>query len=251
VFVNLTCSMISLSAWRGAVWLLPWTLFAGCSRSDADVIDGSAAAATGGSRQGDVSSGNAAGAPDAVPPAAAGEGGRSDGAGEAPTAAGGNAGEGPLVEAGAGGEALDGRRLPSCEVGQEGAFCGQHLSPKGDVNTRYFCDLQAGLLAQAPCPGICDPDYNTCKAGTGTGQGDYTRPLAQCLHCFSEPCLGQMQDCQQEALCAAHYTCLTECDASQVCEDACQSAFAEEPLLAELIECANDSGCAMLCAAVF
>ncbi len=166
----------------------------------------------------------------------------------------GGAGDG---NGGAGRRAANGERpprdpgstVPTCPEDGLGAFCGAHLSPKGDVNTRYFCE-SSGLVAQVVCPGVCDAGSNTCRqsSGTGTGQGDSVRPLDKCEQCFARPCQDQQLACEADDRCFAHFECVTGCDPSQGCEDNCELAFPDEPLLGALRECLDANGCAALCA---
>ncbi len=141
------------------------------------------------------------------------------------------------------------RTPPTCSPALNGTYCGPHLSPAGDVNTRYFCSVGA-LVAEAVCPGVCDAASNSCKqgAGTGGGQGGANKPpWALCRVCWATQCTAALAACEGDAQCTAHLQCLRTCDASLECHTACSKAFVNEPLLAKLDACLDASSCSKLC----
>ena len=138
---------------------------------------------------------------------------------------------------------------PGCGKQLDGTLCGDNMDPPGADYTRYFCSAGV-VLAEARCPGACDPNSNTCELSDGTGQGDDNMGLntpIRCRACYAALCRPELTACDADPLCVAHMACFASCAYQKDCFATCRQVFAGENLFVELEACVGDQSCKELC----
>jgi hypothetical protein len=126
------------------------------------------------------------------------------------------------------------------------------MAPPGDEVVRYFC-ASGVLIAEARCPGVCDPATNTCKQSSGTGEGSGESELfslLMCRECYANDCKPRLSACEEDAGCAAHLSCLETCTLEDRCFAICDEAFPNDALLKQLGACIETTDCPRICSAI-